>query len=127
MKKRSTRPSIGNAVKAKISSEQRRCFSFKFVTMGPPDATTKDGDIDDRLTTQYGRNHVFVSSQLPNYRFLLDNEISENPYWVGNTQVTNYQNWAYQKYVNGTNYDARRHVAGLVLPCDEQCRHTVGD
>ncbi len=84
--------------KAKIESETERVFSFRFFTEGTPDYGTKDGGTNDELLDQYQKNHVFVSSGLENYKFLIDSEVASkqlNPYWVGNSAVTNYNSWPY--------------------------------
>ncbi len=93
--------------KAKIASETERVFSFRFFTAGTPDYGTKDGGTNDELLDQYQKNHVFVSSSLENFKFLIDSEsaktAAENPYWVGSNTVTNYNNFPYgnENWLNG--------------------------
>ncbi len=68
--------------KAKITSGSTRIFSFDFFTTDMPDRKTKTGTNGD-LLYQYQKNHNYVSSQLDNFKFLLDSDMSDNPYWVG--------------------------------------------
>ncbi|MDE6723164.1 MAG: hypothetical protein K2J55_03095, partial [Eubacterium sp.] len=85
---------VPNDKKAKISSESARVFSFDFFTANGPDDLTKDFDTNPDLLDQFQSNSTFVSSNLDNFKFILDSEVtnasSHNPYYVGNTRVTNY-------------------------------------
>lgn len=99
---------------ASVASESRRCFSWNFFTNGVPDKRTGE-ESDDGLLDQYQRNHVFVTSSLENYRFLIDSDIAQNPFWVGNTKVTSYNgkaNTSTYPYYSGIVPDVRRDIAG---------------
>ncbi len=85
---------IRNEKKAKINSESAKVFSFKFFTVDDPDVSTKNNITDDRLADQYQSTYTFVSSEVENYKFILDSEVDkatdENPYWVGSRVVDSY-------------------------------------
>ncbi len=117
-------PDIRNEKKAKINSESARVFSFKFFNADMPDNVKKDGTIDERLDEQYQSTHTFVSSELKNFKFIIDSEVTnakiENPYYVGNSVVDsyvhtykNYNNTSNNNYYNwlGTISDERRDKA----------------
>ncbi len=113
--------SAENMDKLKIDSESGKVFSFKFYTRKAPDGSTKSGEINHDLLDQYQKNHTFVSSQLENFKFLIDSETNnfatENPYYVGNRKVTNYNGWQHTYCpTNQTLEDARLDIAGAILP-----------
>ncbi|MDE6111187.1 MAG: hypothetical protein K2F65_04635, partial [Eubacterium sp.] len=101
---------VPNAEKAKISSESSRVFSFDFFTVSGPDDLTEDFSTNADLLDQFQSNSTFVSSNLDNFKFLIDSETrnarTENPYYVGNTRVRYYNGWTYN-----TVSDPRRDVA----------------
>ena len=68
---------------AKVKSEDTRIFQFSFYTSHKPDDTLADGTVSEDLQKQYQKNQIFISSELENFKFLMDNEISGNPYYVG--------------------------------------------
>lgn len=67
----------------RIQSEDTRIFQFSFFTKHKPDDKDKDGNVVTDLQRQYQKNHVYVSSQLENFKFLTDNDIPNNPFYVG--------------------------------------------
>ncbi|MDE7124432.1 MAG: hypothetical protein K2N83_02935, partial [Eubacterium sp.] len=86
-----------NADKLKISSEDARVFQFRIYTLAAPDGFTNDGELNNDLLDVFQKNHTFVSSQLENFRFLIDSEVqnyqADNPYYVGNKYVESYKDW----------------------------------
>ena len=75
--------------------------------------------MDKRLYDQYQSNHTFVSSKLDHYKFRIDSDCSDNPYFVGSEIVDIFK---YGYYPNGGNWsgsfkDVRRDSseAGRVL------------
>lgn len=86
----------------KIDSEDSRIFQFSFYTQHRPEDTLADGTVSEDLQKQYQKNHLFVSSTLENYKFLIDNEIAGNPYYVGAPYTPLRSNI----YVNDTRKDA---------------------
>lgn len=68
---------------AKVKSEDTRIFQFSFYTSHKPDDTLADGTVSEDLQKQYQKNHIFIFSELENFKFLMDNEIAGNPYYVG--------------------------------------------
>lgn len=92
--------------KAKITSGSTRIFSFDFFTKKSPSKKTKTGSNDD-LLFQYQKNHNYISSQLDNFKFLIDSDMSGNPYWVGNVFKA-YWGTYYQYYLNPSPGDNRK-------------------
>ncbi len=96
-KQKSDDLTTANADKLKISSEDARVFQFKIYTLAAPSGMTKDNKLNNDLLDVFQRNHTFVSSQLENFRFLIDSEVqnnqAENPYYVGSRYVESYRNW----------------------------------
>lgn len=86
----------------RIKSGDTRIFQFSYYTKHKPDDKAADGTVNDALKQQYQRNHIFVSSQLENFKFLIDNEIAGNPYYVG-AYYTPLRNYI---YVGDTRKDA---------------------
>ena len=73
----------GNHPDAKIVSGDTRVYSIDLVTVKEPDKTTKDGKENSDLLAQYQSNHTYVTSQLPGFKFVTDDDIAGNPYYVG--------------------------------------------
>ena len=96
-KQKSDDLTTANADKLKISSEDARVFQFKIYTLDAPSGKTKDDELNNDLLDVFQKNHTFVSSQLENFRFLIDSEVqnnqADNPYYVGNRYVESYRNW----------------------------------
>ncbi len=68
---------------AKLESGEGRTFNINFVTTQGPDATDKDGNIISDLEFIHQSNITLISSQLDNYKFLIDDDIAGNPFKVG--------------------------------------------
>ena len=96
-KQKSDDLTTANEDKLKISSEDARVFQFKIYTLAAPSGLTKDDELNNDLLDVFQKNHTFVSSQLENFRFLIDSEVqnnqAENPYYVGGRFVESYRNW----------------------------------
>ena len=73
----------GNNPDAKIVSGDTRVYSIDLVTVKEPDKTMKDGKENSDLLAQYQSNHTYVTSQLPGFKFITDDDIAGNPFYVG--------------------------------------------
>ena len=73
----------GDDPDAKIVSGDSRVFSFDFTNVDVPDDMTQDGEKNSELLAQYQTNNTFVTSQLPGFKFITDEDIKDNPYPVG--------------------------------------------